>query len=66
MMKKFDLIKLILPMKFMSLGCTMVTLRSETLLFMSTPQQHSTAQRGHLIKDGYTAAMIYHKVDVII
>ena len=27
-----------LAMKFMSLGCTMVTLKSETLLYMSTPQ----------------------------
>ena len=39
-MKKFDLIKLVLPLKFMSLGCTMVTLRAETLLYMSTPQYH--------------------------
>ena len=36
-MKKFDLIKLVLPLKFMSLGCTTATLRSETLKYMSTP-----------------------------
>ena len=35
-MKKFDLIKPVLRLKFMSLGYTMVTLRSETLLYMST------------------------------
>ena len=34
-MKKFDLIKVVLPLKFMSFGCTMVTLGSETLLYMS-------------------------------
>ena len=36
--KKFDQVKVVMPLKFMSLGCTMVTLRSETLLYMSTPQ----------------------------
>ena len=36
--KKFDQAKVVLPLKFMSLGCIMVTLRSETLLFVSTPQ----------------------------
>ena len=36
--KKFDPIKVVLSLKFMSLGYTMVTLRSETLLYMSTPQ----------------------------
>ena len=35
--KKFDPVKVVLPLKFMSLGCTMVTIRSETLLYMSTP-----------------------------
>ena len=28
----------VLPLKFMPLGCTRVTLRSETLLYISTPQ----------------------------
>ena len=36
--KNFDQIKVILPLKFRSLGCAMVTLRSETLSYMSTPQ----------------------------
>ena len=35
---KFDPIKVVLPLKFKSLGCTMVTLRSETLLYIRTPQ----------------------------
>ena len=35
--KKFDPVRVILSMKFMSLGYTMVTLRSEALLYMSTP-----------------------------
>ena len=34
-MKKFEKIKVYLPMKFMSLSCTMVT-----ILYMSTPQGH--------------------------
>ena len=34
--KKFDQMKVVLLMKFMSLGCTMVTLRSETLLYINT------------------------------
>ena len=33
--KKFDQMKVILPIKFMSLGCTMVTLRSVTLLYIN-------------------------------
>ena len=36
--KKFDPIKVVV-LRFMSLGCTMVTVGSETLLFMSTPQR---------------------------
>ena len=36
--KKFDLVRVVLLMKFMSLGCTMVTLRSKTLLYVSTSQ----------------------------
>ena len=36
--KKFEPIKEVLALKFRSLGCTVVTLRSETLLYMSTPQ----------------------------
>ena len=36
--KKFDPVKLIQPLKLMSLGYTIVTFRSETLLYMSTPQ----------------------------
>ena len=43
-MKKFDPIKVVLPLKFMSLGCTMVTIGSETLWYMSTPQR-GTAHR---------------------
>ena len=35
--KKFDPVKVDLPQKFRSLGCPMVILRSETLLYMSTP-----------------------------
>ena len=35
MIKKFDPKKLLVPLKFMSLGCTLVT---EKLLHMSTPQ----------------------------
>ena len=35
--------KVVLTLKFMSLGCTMVTLRSETLLYMSTPQRPAEA-----------------------
>ena len=34
---KFDLTKAVLPMKLSSPGCPMVTLKSETLLYMSTP-----------------------------
>ena len=44
-MKKFDLIKLILPLKFMSLGSTMVTLRCEytpLLRRSSLSSYHST------------------------
>ena len=36
MIKKFDQTKVVLPMKFMSLDCTMVTLGSETLLYINT------------------------------
>ena len=36
--KKFDQIKVVLPLKFRSLGCTWVILRSETFLYMSAPQ----------------------------
>ena len=36
MMKKFDLVKVVLLMKFMSFGYTIVTLRSETLLYINT------------------------------
>ena len=35
---KFDLTKAVLPMKLSSPGCTVVTLKSETLLYMSTPE----------------------------
>ena len=35
---KSYLVKNFLPLKFMSFGCVTVTLRSETLLYMSTPQ----------------------------
>ena len=35
---KFDLTKAVLPMKLSSPGCPMVTLKSETLLYMSTPE----------------------------
>ena len=38
---KFDLTKAVLPMKLSSLGCTMVTLKSETLLYLSTPELDS-------------------------
>jgi len=34
--KNFDQVKVVLPMIFMSFGCTMVTLRSEKLLYMNT------------------------------
>ena len=34
--KKFDQVKVVLPMKFIPLGCIMVTLRSETLLYINT------------------------------
>ena len=34
--KNFDQVKVVLPMIFMSLGYTMVTLRSETLLYINT------------------------------
>ena len=34
--EKFDQVKVVLTMKFMSLGCIMVTLRSKTLLYMNT------------------------------
>ena len=37
--KKFDPVKIVLPLKFKSLGCPMLTLRTETLLYMSTPQR---------------------------
>ena len=37
--KKFDPVKVVLPLKFMSFGCTMVTIRSKTLLYMSKPQR---------------------------
>ena len=36
--KKFNQMKVILPMKFMSLGCIMVIIWSETLLYVNTPQ----------------------------
>ena len=35
--QKFDQTKVVLPIKFMSLDCIIVTLRSETLLYLSTP-----------------------------
>jgi len=38
-MIKSDQLNAVLPMKFMLLGFSKVTLRSETLLYMSTPQQ---------------------------
>ena len=38
--KNFDQIKVILPMIFMVLGCTMMTLRSETLLYINTSYCH--------------------------
>ena len=44
MIKKLDHIKVILLMKCMSLGCSMVTLRSEILLYMSTPQPSTEAE----------------------
>ena len=34
--KNFDQVKVVLPIIFMSLGCTMVTLRSEKLLYINT------------------------------
>ena len=37
---KFDMAKVVLPMKSSSLGCTMATLKSKTLLYMSTPECH--------------------------
>ena len=43
--KKFDPVKVVLPLKFMSLGCPMVTLKSETLLYMSTPQRHGSREK---------------------
>ena len=36
-MTKFDMAKAVLPMKWSSPGCTMVTLKSKILLYMSTP-----------------------------
>ena len=38
--KKFDLIKIILTMKFMFFSYAMVTLKSETLLCINTPKRH--------------------------
>ena len=35
---KFDMAKVVLPMKSSSPGCTIVTLKSKTLLHMSTPE----------------------------
>ena len=35
---KFDMAKAVLPMKWSSPGCTMVTLKSKILLYMSTPE----------------------------
>ena len=39
---KFDLTKAVLPMKLSSPGCPMVTIKSETLLYMSTPECHTS------------------------
>ena len=41
-MKKFDPVKMVLPLNFISLGCSIVTIRSETLLYMSSPQRIMT------------------------
>ena len=43
MIQNFDQIKVVLAMIFMSLGCTMVTLRSEKLLYINTSYPHGTS-----------------------
>ena len=42
MMITFDQIKAVLSMKFVCLGCTMVTLRSEKLLYMNTTEPNGS------------------------
>ena len=37
----FDLVKAVLPIKPISLGCSPVTRQSETVLYMSTPEPHA-------------------------
>ena len=49
--KKFDPVEVVLLLKSMSLGCTMVTLRSETLLYMSTPHRLVVQNGGRLNLD---------------
>ena len=39
--------KVVLPMKFMSLGCSMVTLRSETLLYINSPEGSMRKKKLH-------------------
>ena len=46
MIKIFDFIKMVLLIKFMSFGCIMVTLRSETLLYINTSYQRAFALFG--------------------
>ena len=50
--KKFDLTKVVLLLKSMSLGCTMVTSRSETLLYMSTPHSLVSVMTSGLKAEG--------------
>ena len=50
---KFDPEKVVLPLKIMSLGYTMVTLKSERLLYMSTPQRDTfTMEYDSVVKKG--------------
>ena len=50
--KKFDQVKVVLAMKFLSLGCIMLTLTSEILLYMSTPQGEKGTKRETNDEDG--------------
>ena len=64
MTNKFDLENEVLPLKFRCLGCPMVTLRSETLLYMSTPHREIALAHARVLipqlRNGARSRAVWH------
>ena len=61
--KNFDQVKVILPMIFMSLGFTMVILRSETLLYINTSYPGTSMPKKLLTPDETVCVEVTQRMD---